>query len=299
MVFKASGSRSAVGSALLQVGTAGVNGSATGASASSTGRTMAIRKDHGRTFAMSCLCGVLLILAEITAEGDLSVRSAMSVLSHVCSLRVAEARTPFSRVNEGLDLVLHAGKVLTTLSYVGDEAEAMVMEEAFTGLSKKIWDGTWWLSMAIRLERYLTRVMMVGLDCGNLVKVPLSVNMHARRVLSRYIECMDTPLRGGFDRVNHIVAAVGFVEIWCACGIPSNSRWSYMPSGRDRDEKEEKLELLGGGTGNDNKIGGGNGGSGDGGGFATGGTADQSKIAAYYQKKLKANPGDPLLLRNY
>ncbi|KAJ4964922.1 hypothetical protein NE237_016771 [Protea cynaroides] len=61
------------------------------------------------------------------------------------------------------------------------------MEEAFTGLSKEIWDGTWWASAVIRLEWYLTGAMMVGSDRGNSVKVPLSVDMHARRVLLRFL----------------------------------------------------------------------------------------------------------------
>ncbi|KAJ4975550.1 hypothetical protein NE237_000656 [Protea cynaroides] len=146
---------------------------------------------------------------------------------------------------EGLDLVLCAGKVLTPLSYVGDEGEAVVMEEAFTGLSREIWDGTWSLSIVTRLERYLTRTIMVGLDRGNLVNVPLLVNMHARMVLPRSLESMDTPLRGGFDRVDHVVAAAGFVGIWCACRILGNSRWSYRPSGRDKGESQiGKIILL-------------------------------------------------------
>ncbi|KAJ4958822.1 hypothetical protein NE237_025933 [Protea cynaroides] len=92
-----------------------------------------------------------------------------------------------------------------------------------------------------------------------------------------------------------------------ACSLKNDSdRFSKLPSAGYRsfpamipEEKEEKLEFFSGGAGKGNKIGGGNGSSGDGGGFATGGSADQNKIAAYYQKMLKANPGDPLLLRNY
>ncbi|KAJ4957908.1 hypothetical protein NE237_025019 [Protea cynaroides] len=92
-----------------------------------------------------------------------------------------------------------------------------------------------------------------------------------------------------------------------ACSLKNDSdRFSKLTSAGYRsfpamipEEKEEKLEFFGGGAGKDNKISGGNGDSGDGGGFVTGGSADQSKIAAYYQKMLKANPGDPLLLRNY
>ncbi|KAJ4957794.1 hypothetical protein NE237_024905 [Protea cynaroides] len=93
-----------------------------------------------------------------------------------------------------------------------------------------------------------------------------------------------------------------------ACSLKKDSdRFSVLPAAGYRsfpamipeEEEEEKLEFFGGGAGKGNKIGGGNGGSGDGGGFATGGSADQSKIAAYYQKMLKANPEDPLLLRNY
>ncbi|XP_043695876.1 uncharacterized protein LOC122646391 [Telopea speciosissima] len=52
----------------------------------------------------------------------------------------------------------------------------------------------------------------------------------------------------------------------------------------------EDLDSVGGGTGKGKKIGG------DGG---SSGGADQRKIGAYYQKMLKTNPGDPLLLRNY
>ncbi|XP_043716821.1 uncharacterized protein LOC122664859 [Telopea speciosissima] len=64
--------------------------------------------------------------------------------------------------------------------------------------------------------------------------------------------------------------------------------------------EEEELDFVGGGAGKGKLIGGGKGGAGGGGdGFGTGGSADQSKIDAYYQKMLKANPGDPLLLRNY
>ncbi|KAF8380710.1 hypothetical protein HHK36_028200 [Tetracentron sinense] len=61
----------------------------------------------------------------------------------------------------------------------------------------------------------------------------------------------------------------------------------------------EELGFSGGGTGKGRNVGGGNGGGDDGKNSFTGGNADQSKIGAYYQEMLKADPGNPLLLRNY
>ncbi|KAJ4950279.1 hypothetical protein NE237_027111 [Protea cynaroides] len=62
----------------------------------------------------------------------------------------------------------------------------------------------------------------------------------------------------------------------------------------------EELDFVGGGAGKEKNVGGNGGGHGGGdGGFATGGSADMSEIGAYYQKMLKTNPSDPLLLRNY
>ncbi|KAJ4977227.1 hypothetical protein NE237_002333 [Protea cynaroides] len=81
-----------------------------------------------------------------------------------------------------------------------------------------------------------------------------------------------------------------------ACSLKNDSnKFSKFPSAGYRSframipEKEEKLEFFGGGAGKGNEIGGGKGGSGDGGGFATGFSADESNIATYYQKMLKAN----------
>ncbi|RWR81026.1 putative Tetratricopeptide repeat-like superfamily protein [Cinnamomum micranthum f. kanehirae] len=56
----------------------------------------------------------------------------------------------------------------------------------------------------------------------------------------------------------------------------------------------EELEVSGGGRGKGRKAGGGNGG-----GRGDDGNEDQNKIGAYYQQMLKANPANPLLLRNY
>ncbi|XP_068649592.1 uncharacterized protein [Aristolochia californica] len=63
----------------------------------------------------------------------------------------------------------------------------------------------------------------------------------------------------------------------------------------------EEFELTGGGTGKGRIVGGGRGGGrgGDGIGDLTGGSADQNSMGVYYQEMLKANPGNPLLLRNY
>lgn len=64
----------------------------------------------------------------------------------------------------------------------------------------------------------------------------------------------------------------------------------------------EESELTGGGMGKGRKYGGGNGGGRGGGDESEGfpdGNADQNKIGAYYQQMLLANPGNPLLLRNY
>ncbi|KAJ8650512.1 hypothetical protein MRB53_003535 [Persea americana] len=63
----------------------------------------------------------------------------------------------------------------------------------------------------------------------------------------------------------------------------------------------EELEVSGGGRGKGRKAGGGNGGGrgDDGSGASPDGNEDQNKIGAYYQQMLKANPANPLLLRNY
>ncbi|XP_077234967.1 uncharacterized protein LOC143877092 [Tasmannia lanceolata] len=61
----------------------------------------------------------------------------------------------------------------------------------------------------------------------------------------------------------------------------------------------EEVEFSDGGVGNGRKVGGGKGGGSGGNESFTGGGADQNRIEAYYQEMLKANPGDPLLLRNY
>ncbi|XP_068636028.1 uncharacterized protein [Aristolochia californica] len=63
----------------------------------------------------------------------------------------------------------------------------------------------------------------------------------------------------------------------------------------------EDFELTGGGTGEGRKVGGGRGGGrgGDGIGDLAGESADQNRMGAYYQEMLKADPGNPLLLRNY
>ncbi|KAG9454505.1 hypothetical protein H6P81_007409 [Aristolochia fimbriata] len=66
----------------------------------------------------------------------------------------------------------------------------------------------------------------------------------------------------------------------------------------------EEDELTGGGGAGEGRKdgggrGGGRGGGGDGVGDLTGGSADQNRMGAYYRELLKANPGNPLLLRNY
>ncbi|KAL5973881.1 hypothetical protein ACLOJK_030540 [Asimina triloba] len=58
---------------------------------------------------------------------------------------------------------------------------------------------------------------------------------------------------------------------------------------------EEESEFSGGGSGNGRKAGRG----GDSEGEFTGGNADRSEVGEYYQKMLKMDPGNPLLLRNY
>lgn len=67
---------------------------------------------------------------------------------------------------------------------------------------------------------------------------------------------------------------------------------------RDDEVLVEEMEFSGGGIGKGKKSGGGSGGDGGGGSFGDG-DADQNKIGAYYQQMLKANPANPLLLRNY
>ncbi|XP_077244811.1 uncharacterized protein LOC143884866 [Tasmannia lanceolata] len=69
-----------------------------------------------------------------------------------------------------------------------------------------------------------------------------------------------------------------------------------------RQEKEvftEELEFSDGGMGKGRKIGGGKRGGSDGKGSFNGESADQNRIGAYYKEMLKANPRNPLLLRNY
>ena len=68
----------------------------------------------------------------------------------------------------------------------------------------------------------------------------------------------------------------------------------------------EELELASGGTGKGSKVGGGGdrgdrggGGSDSDRGSSSSGRADHSKIDACYREMLKANPANPLLLRNY
>ncbi|KAF9623871.1 hypothetical protein IFM89_005639, partial [Coptis chinensis] len=67
----------------------------------------------------------------------------------------------------------------------------------------------------------------------------------------------------------------------------------------EEEEEKEDIAFLGGGTGKGRNVGGGNGGDGFHWGGLSGGNADQSKIGAYYQELLKADPGNALLLRNY
>ncbi|KAK1307173.1 hypothetical protein QJS10_CPA10g01182 [Acorus calamus] len=58
-----------------------------------------------------------------------------------------------------------------------------------------------------------------------------------------------------------------------------------------RISEEEEAELSGGGSGKGRRIGGGRGSGGDG--------SDEKGIGAYYEEMLKADPSNPLLLRNY
>lgn len=72
--------------------------------------------------------------------------------------------------------------------------------------------------------------------------------------------------------------AASFANSWPEIGIPL-----------------EELGISGGGFGK----GGGGGGDDDGFGNSGGGNSDRSKLGAFYEEMLKANPGDALLLRNY
>ncbi|KAL6008381.1 hypothetical protein ACLOJK_033890 [Asimina triloba] len=65
--------------------------------------------------------------------------------------------------------------------------------------------------------------------------------------------------------------------------------WEMLP---ENEMVEEELEFSGGGMGKGTKVGGGRGRDGSGNG-------DREGIGAYYEEMLKANPGNPLLLRNY
>ncbi|PIA58580.1 hypothetical protein AQUCO_00500484v1 [Aquilegia coerulea] len=69
---------------------------------------------------------------------------------------------------------------------------------------------------------------------------------------------------------------------------------------RERNVVKEEIEYCGGGLGKGRNIGGGNGGNrGGNGDISSGGNADQSNMSDYYQKLLKSDPGNPLVLRNY
>ncbi|KAF5190008.1 Tetratricopeptide repeat (TPR)-like superfamily protein [Thalictrum thalictroides] len=68
---------------------------------------------------------------------------------------------------------------------------------------------------------------------------------------------------------------------------------------RERNVLKEENEYFGGGLGKGRNIGGGNGGNGSGNNDLNGGNADQSNMSEYYQKLLKSDPGNPLILRNY
>lgn len=59
--------------------------------------------------------------------------------------------------------------------------------------------------------------------------------------------------------------------------------------------EEEEVEFSGGGVGEGRKSGSGRGGDGIGGG----GGSERRAMGAYYREMIEANPGDPLLLRNY
>lgn len=60
--------------------------------------------------------------------------------------------------------------------------------------------------------------------------------------------------------------------------------------------EEEEVEFSGGGVGEGRKSGSGRGGDGVGG---AGGGSERRAMGAYYREMIEANPGDPLLLRNY
>ncbi|XP_031501641.1 uncharacterized protein LOC116265219 [Nymphaea colorata] len=64
---------------------------------------------------------------------------------------------------------------------------------------------------------------------------------------------------------------------------------------------KEEVWFSGGGSGKGGRTGGRNGGGGGGGGHesSSDGESDQSRVGAYYKEMLKANPRNPLLLRNY
>lgn len=62
---------------------------------------------------------------------------------------------------------------------------------------------------------------------------------------------------------------------------------------------EEEVEISGGGVGEGRKSGSGRGGDGVGDGGGAGGGSERRAMGAYYREMIEANPGDPLLLRNY
>lgn len=82
----------------------------------------------------------------------------------------------------------------------------------------------------------------------------------------------------------------------CESSAPLSRTTSFTASWPEIGIPLEEIGISGGGFGQGRKSGGG----GDF-GFGTygGGSNDRSKLGEYYQKMLKANPGDSLLLRNY
>eukprot|EP00262_Sarcandra_glabra_P008170 TRINITY_DN21443_c0_g1_i1.p1 TRINITY_DN21443_c0_g1~~TRINITY_DN21443_c0_g1_i1.p1 ORF type:complete len:315 (+),score=46.57 TRINITY_DN21443_c0_g1_i1:28-945(+) len=104
-------------------------------------------------------------------------------------------------------------------------------------------------------------------------------------------------LERGLDLKREEVEDTGsLTSKWKSLDLRISDRVSGIWSGNDVLPEEE---FSGGGTGKGRKIGGGKGGGGDESGAFTGGSADQNKIGTYYKEMLKANPENPLLLRNY
>nr|XP_010911055.1 uncharacterized protein LOC105037051 [Elaeis guineensis] len=81
--------------------------------------------------------------------------------------------------------------------------------------------------------------------------------------------------------------------------LDSGAIWTEaaVPAAVPEEEEEVVVEYSGGGVGKGRKVGGGS--SGGGRGRKDGDQNENRRIGDYYQEMLKADPGNPLLLRNY